>query len=185
MVLSSAYLRLLIFLLVILIPACASYCLAFHMLYFTSVQFSCSVVSDSLQSLGLQHTRPPCPSPTPRVYSNTCPLSQWCHPAISSSVVPFSSCLQSFPASESFPMSQFFTQVAKVLEFQLQHQSFQWIFRTDFLSDGLVSSLCSPRNSQESSPTVEFKSINSLMLSFLYGPTLTSTHDYWKKHSFD
>ena len=108
-VLSSAYLRLLIFLLVILIPACASYCLAFHMLYFTSVQFSCSVVSDSLQSLGLQHTRPPCPSPTPRVYSNTCPLSQWYHPSISSSVVPFSSYPQSFPASQSFPMSQYFS----------------------------------------------------------------------------
>ena len=73
-----------------------------------SVQFSHSVVSYSLQSHGLQHTRPPCPSPTPRVYSNSCPLSQWCHPTISSSVVPFSSCFQSFPASGSFPMSQFF-----------------------------------------------------------------------------
>ena len=150
-----------------------------------SVQFSLSVVSDSLWPHGLQHARPPCLSPTPGACSNSCPSSQWWHPTISSFVVSFSSCLQSLSASESFPMSQFFTQVAKVLEFQLQHQSFQWIFRTDFLSDGLVSSLCSPRNSQESSPTVEFKSINSLMLSFLYGPTLTSTHDYWKKHSFD
>ena len=75
----------------------------------SSVQFSCSVVSDSLWPHGLQHARPPCPLPTPRVYSNSCPLSQWCHPTISSSVVPFSSCLQSFPASGSFPMSQFFT----------------------------------------------------------------------------
>ena len=75
----------------------------------SSVQFSCSVVSDSLQPHGLQHTRPPCPSPTPGVYSNSCPLSQWCHPTISSSVVPFSSCLQSFPASGSFQISQFFT----------------------------------------------------------------------------
>ena len=74
-----------------------------------SLPFSCSVVSDSLQPHGLQHTRPPCPSPSPRVYSNSYPLSQWCHPTISSSVVPFSSCLQSFPASGSFPMSQFFT----------------------------------------------------------------------------
>ena len=74
-----------------------------------SVQFSLSVVSNSLQSLGLQHSKPPCPSPTPRVYSNTCPLSRWCHPTISSSVVPFSSRLQSFPASGSFQMSQFFT----------------------------------------------------------------------------
>ena len=75
---------------------------------FSSVQFSCSVVSDSLQPHGLQHTRPPCSSPTPRVYSNSCPLSQWCHPTISSSVIPFSSRLQSLPASGSFPMSQFF-----------------------------------------------------------------------------
>ena len=68
-----------------------------------------SVSSDSLWPHGLQHTRPPCPSPTPGACSNPCPLSQWCHPTISSSVVPFSSCLQSFPASLSFPMSQFFT----------------------------------------------------------------------------
>ena len=72
-----------------------------------TVQFSHSVVSDSLQPHG--HARPPCPSPTSRVYSNSCPLSQWCHPTISSSVVPFSSCPQSFPASGSFQMSQFFT----------------------------------------------------------------------------
>ena len=76
-------------------------------------------------------------------------------------------------------------QVAKVLEFQLQHQSFQWIFRTDFLQDGLVGSPCSPRDSQESSPTPQFKSINSSVLNFLYSPTLTSIHDYWKNRSFD
>ena len=75
----------------------------------SSVQFSPSVVSDSLRPHGLQHTRPPCPSPTPRVYSNSCPLSRWCHPTISSSVISFFSHLQSFPASGSFPMSQFFT----------------------------------------------------------------------------
>ena len=73
-----------------------------------SVQFSYSVMSDSLWPHGLQHARPLCPSPTPRVYPNSCPLSQWCYPTISSSVVPFSSCLQSFPASGSFQMSQFF-----------------------------------------------------------------------------
>ena len=73
-----------------------------------SVQFSCSVVSNSLQPHGLQHARPPCPSPTPRVYSKSCPLSRWCHPTISSSVIPFSSCLQSFPTSGSFQMSQVF-----------------------------------------------------------------------------
>ena len=72
-------------------------------------QFSLSVVSDFLWPHGLQYARPPCPSPTSGVYSNSCPLSRWCHPAISSSVIPFSSCLQSFPASGSFPMSQLFT----------------------------------------------------------------------------
>ena len=74
----------------------------------SSAQFSCSVVSDSLWSHELQYARPPCPSPTPGVYSNSCPSSQWCHPAISSSVVPLSSCPQSLPASGSFPMSQLF-----------------------------------------------------------------------------
>ena len=74
----------------------------------SSVQFSCSVVSDSSQPHGLQHTRFPCPSSTPRAYSNSCLLSQWCHPTISSSVIPFSSCLQSYPTSRSFPMSQLF-----------------------------------------------------------------------------
>ena len=73
-----------------------------------SVQFSHSVLSDSLQPHELQHARHPCPSPTPRVHSNSCPPSRWCHPAISSSVIPFSSCSQSLPASESFPMSQLF-----------------------------------------------------------------------------
>ena len=76
---------------------------------FISVHFSCSVMSNSLQSHGLQHARLPCPSPAPRACSNSCPLSRWCHPTISSSVIPFSSCLQSFPASGSFPVSQFFT----------------------------------------------------------------------------
>ena len=74
-----------------------------------SVQFSCSVMSDSLWPHELQHARPPCPSTTPGVHPNSCPSSGWCHPAISSSVVPFSSCPQSLPASESFPMSQLFT----------------------------------------------------------------------------
>ena len=85
-----------------------SYIVAAVRLSLLSVQFSCSVVSDSLRPYGLQHDRPPCPSPTPRVYQNSCPLSQWCHPANSSSVVPFSSCPQSFPALGSFQMSQLF-----------------------------------------------------------------------------
>ena len=76
--------------------------------FFSSVQFSCSVVSDSLWPHESQHVRPPCPSSTPGVHSDSHPSSQWCHPAISSSVVPFSSCPQSLPASESFPMSQLF-----------------------------------------------------------------------------
>jgi len=76
---------------------------------FSSFQFSCSIMSDSLQPHGLKHTRLPCPSPTPWVYSNSCPLSQWCHPVISSSVIPFSFHLQSLPASGPFPMSQLFS----------------------------------------------------------------------------
>ena len=94
----------------------------------SSVQFSRSVMSNYLWPHGLQHTRLPCPSPTPGACSNSCPSSRWCHPTISSSVV-VSSCLQSFPASGSFPVSQ----VTKVLGLQLQYQSFQWIFRTDLL----------------------------------------------------
>ena len=85
---------------------------------FSSVRFCCSVVSDSLRPHELQHTRSPCPSPISGVHLNSCPSSRWCHLAISSSVVPFSSCPQSLPASGSFPMSQTH-QVAKVLEFQL------------------------------------------------------------------
>ena len=80
-----------------------------HNRIFSSVQFSHSVMSNSSQPHGPQHARPPCPSPTLRVYSNSSPLSRWCHPTISSSVIPFSSCPQSFPASGSFPMSQLFT----------------------------------------------------------------------------
>ena len=102
-------------------------------LSFNSVQLNSSVMSDSLQHHGLQHARPPYPSPTPGVYTNSCPLSQWCHATISSSVIPFSSHLQSFPASGSFQMSQFFASMAKVSEFQLRHQSFQWTPRTDLL----------------------------------------------------
>ena len=100
-----------------------------------SVQFFSvtQVMSNSLQLHGLQHARAHYSSSTLTVYANSCPLSLWCHPTISSSVGPFSSHLHSFPASGSFPMSQLFASVARILEFQLQHQSFQWIFRTDFL----------------------------------------------------
>ena len=98
---------------------------------YSSVQFSCSVVSDSLQPHGPQHARPPCPSPTPGVYSNSYSLSQWCHPTISSSVIPFSSHLQSFLELGLFKWVSSSHRVAKVLDFQLQHQSFQWTPRTD------------------------------------------------------
>ena len=87
---------------------------ALHWLH--SVQFSRSVMSDSLWPHGLHHARLPCPSPTPRACSNSCPLSQWCHPTISSTVIPFFSCLQSFPASGPFPMSQFFTSGSQSIE---------------------------------------------------------------------
>ena len=132
----------------------------------------------------LQHARPPCPSPAPGVHSNSCPSSRWCHPAISSSVVPFS-CPQSLPASESFPMSQLFawgsqsTGVSALASFLPKNT------QADLLQNGLVGSPCSPRDSQESSLTPQFKSINSLVLSFLHSPTFTSIHDHWKNHSLD
>ena len=146
----------------------------------SSVQFSHWVVSDSLWRHELQHARPPCPSPTPGAYSNSCPSRRWCHPTTSSPIVPFSSRLQSFPASGSFPMSQFFALVAKVFELQLQHQSFQWIFRTDSLKDSLVWSPCRPKDFQDSSPASQFKRIYSSAPSFLYDPIITLIHDYWK-----
>ena len=111
-----------------------------------SDQISCSVVSDSLRLHESQHARPPCPSPTPGVHPDSCPLSQWCHPAISSSVVPFSSCLQSFPASRSFPLSQFFTSggqsirasaSASVLPMNIQDWSLGWTGWISLQSKGL------------------------------------------------
>ena len=151
----------------------------------TPVLFSHLVLSDSLWQQGLQHARPPCPSSTPRPCSNSRPLSQCCRPTISPSVFPFSSCLQSFPVAGSFPMSQFFTSgeqrigaSASVSVFPINTQDWFPLGWTGWIS------LC-PRDSQESSPTSQFKSITSLVLSFLYSPTLTSIHDYWKDHSFD
>ena len=101
-----------LFSLIKLLKNFANTCMQLYLFYFSgclsSVQFSRSVVSDSLQPHESQHARPPCPSPAPGVYSNSCPSSQWCHPAISSSVIPFFSCLQSLPESRSFPMNQLF-----------------------------------------------------------------------------
>ena len=122
-----------------------------------------------------------CPSLSPRVCSNSCPLSQWCHPTVSSSVAPFPPALNLFQHQGLFQWEGSSHQATKVLELQLQHQSFQWIFGVDFPQDWLVWSPCSPRDSQESSPILQFQSINSLVLSLLYGPTLISIHDYWKK----
>ena len=99
--------------------------------FVTLLFFSRSVVCNSVQLQGLQHTRLPCPPPYRRACSNACSLSQWCNPTISSSVIPFSSHLQSFPASGSFLWVSSSQQVAKVLELQLQHQSFQWTFRVN------------------------------------------------------
>ena len=254
------------------------------------LSFSHPVVSNSLRLRGLQHTRPPCPSPLPGVHPSSRPLNWWCHPTISSSVTPFS-CPQPFPASGSFPVSWLFAsggqsigvsasasvlpmgiqgnvvsllyyiqfssaqslshvrllcdpmnrstpglpvhhqlpestqthvywvsdgiqpfhpllspsslalnlsqhqglfkwvsslyQMPKVLDFQLQYQSYQRTPRADLLENGLVRSPCSPRASEESSPTPQFKSINSSGLSFLHSPTLTSIHDHWKNQRFD
>ena len=151
----------------------------------SSVQFSRSVMSDSLRPHESQHARPPCPSPTPGVHSDSCPSSRWCHPAISSSVVPFSSCPQSLPALESFPMSQLFAWggrsigVSALASF-LPKKSQGW---SPSEWTGWIP--CSPRDSQESSPTPQFKSINSLALSLPHSPTLTSIHDHWKNHSLD
>ena len=138
-------------------------------------QFSRSVMSDFLRPHGPQHDRLPCPSPTPGVYSNSCPLRQWCHPTISSSVVPFSH-LQSFPASGSFLMSQLSASGAQSIGVSVSASVLPVNIQTDFLRDWLVWSPCSPRDFQESSPTPQFRNINSSMLSFLYSPTFTSIH---------
>ena len=144
----------------------------------SSVHFSCSVVSDSWRRHGLQHARPPCPSPTIRVYLNSCPLSQWCHPTISFSVVPFSSCLQSFSESGSFPVSQFLASGGQSIRV-LTSTSVLPMNIQDWFSLGFTDWISlSPRDSQESSPTPKFKSIDFLALSFFYGPTLTFIHDY-------
>ena len=156
------------------------------MFFFSSVQYSRSVMSDSLRPHGLQQARLPGPSPAPRAYSNPGPLCWWCHPTISSSVVTFSSRLQSFPASESFQMSQFFAlgrqSIGVLASSSILPVNIQDLFP---LGWKLVGSPCCIRDSQESSPTPQFISINSLVLSFLYTTTLTSIHDSWKNNSFD
>ena len=142
-------------------------------------------MSDCLQPHALQHIRLPCLWLSPGICQNSCSLSRWCHPTISSFVTLFASCPLSFPASGSLPTISSSCQVAKVLELQLQHQSFQWIFRVDFLKDWLVWSPCCQTDSQESSPAPQLESISSLVLSILYDLTLTSIHNYWKNLRFD
>ena len=128
----------------------------------SSVQFSCSVVSDSLQSHESQHARPPCPSPTPRVHSDSRPPSQWCHPAISSSVVPFSSCPLSLSASESFPVSQLFT----------------WGGQSTGVS---ASALVLPKKSQGWSPSewTGWISLKSKGLSRVFSNTTVQNHQFF------
>ena len=121
----------------------------------------------------------------PGVHSNSCPSSRWCHPTISSSVVPFSSCPQSLPASGSFPMSQLFAWGGQIIGVSASASVPPMSTHDLSPSDGLVGSPCSPRDSQESSPTPQFKRINFLVLSMLHSPTLTSIHDHWKNHSLD
>ena len=160
------------------------WCLVEELRLFMPLQFS-SVVSDSLRPHESQHARPPCPSQPPGVYSNSCPLSSWCHPAISSSVVPFSFCPQSLPASGSFPMSQLFawgglsigvSVLASVLPMNTQDLSPSgWTGWISLQSKGL---------SRVFSNTIAQKHQFS-MLSFLHSPTLTSIHDHWKNHSLD
>ena len=142
-------------------------------------------MSNSLWTHGLQQARLPCPSLSPEVCSDSCPLSGWCHPTISSSVVPFSSCHQSFPASGSFPVSWFSPSgsqsigaaaSASVLPMNIQH----------WFPLGLISLISlQPKGLSGVFSTPQFESISSLVLSLLYGPALTFVHDYWESHSFD
>ena len=151
---------------------------------YPSVQFSHSVVSGSLWLLESQHARPPCPSPTPGVHPNPCPLSQWCHPTISSSFVPFSF-PQSFPASGPFQMSQLSTSGGQSTEASTLASVLSMNIQGWFPLGLLVWSPCCPRYSQESFPAPHFESINSSALYLLYYVALINAHDYWKDHSLD
>ena len=144
----------------------------------------CSVIKLCLTLCNLQHTRLPSPSLSPGVCSNLCPLSQWCHPFNSSSVAPFLPWIIS-------SIRVFSNESALCIRWQ-KYWSFTFSISPSneysglisFRIDSLVWSPCSPKDSQESSPAPQFESISSSTLSLLYGPTLTSIHDYWKNHSF-
>ena len=150
----------------------------------SSVQFGRSVMYDSLWPHGLKHARLPCPSPSPKICSNSNPLSQWCHPTISSSVVPFSSCPQSFPASGSFPVSQLFASggqsVGVSVSASVLPVNIQGWFPLGLT--GLISLQSKELSRVFSNPTVQK---HQFFGTRLYDPTLTSIHDYWKNHSFD
>ena len=149
-----------------------------------SVQFSHSVVSNSLQPHEPQHARPPCPSPTPGVYPNSCPLS-W-------HIQPFHPLSPLLLLPSIFPSIRFFSNESALFIRWPKYWSFSFNISPSNEHPGLISFrmewldlLATPRDSQESSPTPEFKSISSSALSFLYSPTLTSIHDHWKNHSLD
>ena len=142
-------------------------------------------MSDSLRPHGLQHARPPCPSPAPKACSNSCSSSQWCHPTI----YPLSS-----PSPPAFNLSSIraFSNESVLRIRWPQYWSLCFTISPSNEYSGLISLrmgwfglICCPRDSQESPPTPQCKSINSLALSFLYSPNLTAIHDYWKNHSFD
>ena len=142
--------------------------------------FSLSVMSNSFPPHGLQHTRLPCPSASPGPCSNSCPLSQWCHPTISSLAVPFSSCPQPFPASGSFLVSWLFASGGQINGASASASVFQMNIQGWFPLGltGLISL-------QSRGLSRVLKNISSSALSFLYSPTLTSIHDYWRNHGFD
>ena len=162
----------------------------FYFYWQFSVQFSYSVMSDSLWPHGLQHARPSGPSPTPEVYSNSCPLSQWYHSTISSSVIPFSSHLQSFPASGFSNKSVLRIRWPKYWSFSfsiipsIEHTGLT-SFRMDWLDLLAVQGTLKTLKILLQYQKQLIKSIDSSALSFLYSPTLTSIHDYWKNNSFD
>ena len=150
-----------------------------------SVQFSFSVVPNILRPHRLQHARLRCPSPTPRAYTNSCPSRQWCHPTISPSVIPFSSLPSIFPSIRVFSSEL-------ILHIRWpKYWSFSFSISPPSEYSGLISfridwvNLLAVQGTPKSYPAPQFKSISSSVLSCLYGPILTSTHDYWKNHSFD
>ena len=152
---------------------------------FEILLFNHSVMSDSLWPHGLHHASLPCPSPSPGACSNSCPLNLWCHPTILPSVIPFSSCLHSFPASGSFPMSQFFASGGQSIRASVSASVLPRNIQDWFplgLTD-LISLLSEGLSRVFSNTTVQ--SINPSVLSFLHSPTLTSIPDHWKNHSLD